>query len=142
MVGQFMEIVMTDDKKTTCPYCKEDVKSGATKCRHCHSKLEAIRPAHEGICPYCKEDIKPAAIKCKHCQSNLLSTSKSGCNCDKETNISNEFQAVRRSENACTIGCIHAGGDVTRCSNACHCIALGGNWWDCVINHSRPTNFY
>jgi len=55
----------------TCPYCKEEIKRDAIKCKHCRSRLAPERPEHGGVCPYCKEDIKPEAIKCKHCGSRL-----------------------------------------------------------------------
>lgn len=52
-----------------CPFCKEDIRAGAIKCKHCGSRVSAEGPAHGGTCPYCKENIKPDAIKCKHCGS-------------------------------------------------------------------------
>jgi len=73
--------------KETCPYCKEDVKAGAVKCKHCHSKLAATSPEHEGICPFCKEEIKPDAIKCKHCKSNLTVDSSCKCSSNEEDDI-------------------------------------------------------
>ncbi|MEU5521052.1 zinc ribbon domain-containing protein [Streptomyces sp. NPDC047860] len=54
-----------------CPYCKEEVKPDATKCKHCGSFLLPEEPGHGGICPYCKEEIKPDATKCKHCGSQV-----------------------------------------------------------------------
>lgn len=73
---------MTTEKTIrTCPYCKEEIKAGAVKCKHCGSKLAAIQPAHEGICPYCKETIHSEAIKCKHCKSNLISVGGTDCEC-------------------------------------------------------------
>lgn len=69
------------DEKTTCPYCKEDIKADAIKCKHCHSMLAENRPAHEGVCPFCKEAINPEAIKCKHCKSSLLKEKSTGCGC-------------------------------------------------------------
>ena len=57
------------DQPTTrqCPYCKEDIKLDAIRCKHCRSSLPPEKPPHGGICPYCKEVIHPEAIKCKHC---------------------------------------------------------------------------
>jgi hypothetical protein len=63
-----------DDGMRQCPYCKEDIKSEAIKCKHCGSRVEAARPAHGGICPYCKEEIHPDALRCKHCHSTLTSS--------------------------------------------------------------------
>lgn len=70
---------------TTCPFCKEEVKADATKCKHCKSAIGADKPQHEGKCPYCKEDIKPEAVKCKHCQSMLVDGKGSAEGCDCET---------------------------------------------------------
>lgn len=66
---------MADDQGTRhCPYCKEEIKSEAIKCKHCGSKLAAEKPSHGGTCPYCKESIHPEAIRCKHCHSMLGNT--------------------------------------------------------------------
>ena len=68
-------------KQYVCPSCKEEIKSDAIKCKHCHSQLAKPKPSHEGECPYCKEKIHPEAIKCKHCKSNLASNADTGCGC-------------------------------------------------------------
>jgi hypothetical protein len=115
----------------SCPFCKEDIKAEAVKCKYCHSRLTPERPAHEGVCPYCKEDIKPEAIKCKHCQSNLLSASESQCTCGTEIGDKSLSQFMASRESRCTLACIYAGGDVTRCSNFCHCAYTSGDVWDC-----------
>ncbi|MEU4164909.1 zinc ribbon domain-containing protein [Actinoplanes sp. NPDC026670] len=65
----------------TCNYCKEQVKTGAIKCKHCGSQLEPDKPSHDGTCPYCKEAIDPSAIKCKHCKTMLQTRSESGNGC-------------------------------------------------------------
>src|SRR5450755_4552827 len=62
-----------------CPYCKEDVKAEAVKCKHCGSRIGSAMPEHGGICPYCKESINPEAILCKHCHSNLQASKDCGC---------------------------------------------------------------
>ena len=56
-------------KSRECPYCKEEIRIDAIKCKHCSSPIVAERTPHEGVCPYCKEDINKEAIKCKHCKS-------------------------------------------------------------------------
>lgn len=63
-----------------CPFCKEDVRSDAIKCKHCLSALRPETPDHAGTCPYCKEDIKSDALRCKHCKSDLTAdTQECGC---------------------------------------------------------------
>jgi hypothetical protein len=61
---------MTSEIKTRdCPFCKEEVRADAIKCKHCGSSVAPEMPSHEGICPYCKEQIHLEAIICKHCKS-------------------------------------------------------------------------
>jgi len=62
-----------------CPFCKEQIKAGAIKCKHCRSAVRPQTPPHGGTCPFCKEEIKPEAIKCKHCGSMVDGSDKSGC---------------------------------------------------------------
>jgi hypothetical protein len=66
-----------------CPFCKEEIKSDAVRCKHCHASIRAEQPAHNGVCPYCKETINPEAVKCKHCGSWVGSESRAagGCGC-------------------------------------------------------------
>jgi hypothetical protein len=52
-----------------CPFCKEEIRADAIRCKHCRSSIAPEQPAHQGTCPYCKEAIHPEAIKCKHCGS-------------------------------------------------------------------------
>ena len=86
---------MTTDKAIgTCPYCKEEIKAAAVKCKHCSSKLAEKKPAHEGICPYCKETIHSEAIKCKHCKTNLTSASETDCGC--QTSSQEEMSTILR----------------------------------------------
>jgi hypothetical protein len=64
-----------------CPYCRETVKQGALKCKHCGSFLPEEQPGHGGECPWCKEPVHPEAIRCKHCRSDLRAPKKTGCGC-------------------------------------------------------------
>lgn len=79
-------VAENDEDTRECPYCKEEIKAEAIKCKHCGSRLSPEQPAHGGVCPYCKEDIKPDAVKCKHCKSNLAPMEAGGerrgdCDC-------------------------------------------------------------
>lgn len=59
----------TESNARECPYCKEEIKADAIRCKHCRSTVAPEKPTHSGTCPYCKEAIHPEAIKCKHCGS-------------------------------------------------------------------------
>jgi len=69
----------------TCPFCKEEIKADAIKCKHCRSAIAPERPGHGGTCPLCKESVHPDAIRCKHCGSDIgpiATDSRSGdCGC-------------------------------------------------------------
>jgi hypothetical protein len=67
-----------------CPYCKEEIKAEAIKCKHCGSSVAPEKPSHGGTCPYCKEQIHVEAIKCKHCGSDLRSGLSSDCGCKQQ----------------------------------------------------------
>lgn len=67
------------DETRQCPYCKEQIKSEAIKCKHCGSRIEPARPDHGGTCPLCKESINPEAVVCKHCKSNLQDAKECAC---------------------------------------------------------------
>lgn len=76
-------LMASNDTTRTCPYCREEIKPEAIKCKHCGSSLAADKPSHKGTCPFCKEDIHAEAIKCKHCGSSLLASKSSGCGCEQ-----------------------------------------------------------
>ena len=54
-----------------CPFCMEQIKAEAIKCKYCGSTVQPEDMPHGGTCPYCKETINPKAVRCKHCKSNL-----------------------------------------------------------------------
>lgn len=66
-----------------CPYCREEIKSEATLCKHCGSTVAPEAPGHGGTCPYCKEAIHEEAVRCKHCRSDLAQPGslQSPCGC-------------------------------------------------------------
>jgi hypothetical protein len=72
---------MADEPAQTreCPYCKEEVKAEAARCKHCQAAIPPATPAHHGVCPYCKETINPEATRCKHCLSNLMPSGAGHC---------------------------------------------------------------
>jgi hypothetical protein len=74
----------TEGKTRDCPYCKEEIKADAVKCKHCRSSVAPVTPSHGGICPYCKEQIHTEAIKCKHCGSDLRGGLSPECGCRQQ----------------------------------------------------------
>jgi hypothetical protein len=62
---------MSDQASLLCPFCKEEVKADAVRCKHCQAAIPPRTPPHEGVCPFCKEGIHPEAIRCRHCKSDL-----------------------------------------------------------------------
>lgn len=59
------------DSPRACPFCKEEIKPDAVRCKHCQGSIVAREPQHHGVCPLCKEDIHPEATRCKHCKAEL-----------------------------------------------------------------------
>lgn len=59
-----------------CPFCKEEIKAAAVRCKHCLAAIEPTRAGHEGICPFCKEEINVEAIRCLHCKADLAPTGR------------------------------------------------------------------
>jgi hypothetical protein len=54
-----------------CPYCKEDIKQAAIRCKHCLSTIPVEVPDHGGVCPFCKEAINATAVRCPHCAADF-----------------------------------------------------------------------
>jgi hypothetical protein len=80
----------TMNGKRECPYCKEEIKKDAIKCKHCHSMVALAHPEHNGTCPFCKENVKPDAIKCRHCGSQItggINDEKRSCDCCQPPSI-------------------------------------------------------
>lgn len=80
---------MSEDGNKHCPYCGEEIKATAKKCKHCGEFLEEI-PAEEPdtkiICPYCGEEILSTALKCKHC-GEYIRTVKTDTDIEKLANL-------------------------------------------------------
>jgi hypothetical protein len=93
---------VAEQRVRQCPFCKEEIKADAIKCKHCGSRVTPERPAHEGICPYCKEEIHPEAIKCKHCKSTLNIDEGADCGCKQDQGMayapSQSMQGCRGSD--------------------------------------------
>ena len=74
-------------KTRDCPYCKEEIRADAVKCKYCRSSVTPAALPHEGVCPYCKEQIHPEAIKCKHCGSDLRGEVAAECECSQSVSF-------------------------------------------------------
>jgi hypothetical protein len=83
-----------ESKTRNCPFCKEEIKADAIRCKHCRSVLAPEKPTHSGTCPYCKEAIHPEAIKCKHCGSSV--GPKQGCEGCGPSQTEAGFMALRQ----------------------------------------------
>jgi len=132
---------MTNESKTRdCPYCKEEIRVDAIKCKHCGSSVAPEKPAHEGTCPYCKEQIHPEAIICKHCKSDVRSIGYDEGSCGGETPsmISRPYfdRPMAVAGAGIKIGCLEIGrsGDCTYVKNVCtrryclYCKTLTSCW--------------
>ena len=69
-----MEVAVAERSAKTerCPFCFQEIRANATKCKHCGSAIARVAvPEHGGTCPSCREEIHPEALKCQHCRSWL-----------------------------------------------------------------------
>lgn len=128
--------MVNNEKNTcnTCPYCKEEIKPEAIKCKHCSSKLGKATPSHEGVCPFCKESIKPDAIKCKHCKTSLATDSDCGCD---NVNGSEQVMALRINRR-------NRGGmkDQYCFGGTKTCVDEYGNFFECCLSSFKFRSFY
>ena len=83
-----------------CPFCAEEIKVDAVKCKYCDSILEKTVTSDSASietkdeknsvfikkCPFCAEEINVNDIKCKYCDSNLekVTTNNSPLSTKKE----------------------------------------------------------
>lgn len=65
-----------DSDISACPFCKEEVKVGAIRCKHCYADIPPLRPDHGGVCPLCKEAINVDATRCMHCKADLVTSAR------------------------------------------------------------------
>src|SRR6185437_13916507 len=126
-----MENPNVENTVRQCPYCKEDIKRDAIRCKHCRSALMPEKPAHGGVCPFCKEIVNPEAIKCKHCGSTIGaaggSKAEGDCGCGKTAIVSANPYGFSLAPLAARSGPVGGGSAVTSGVG----IALGENCGDC-----------
>lgn len=138
----------TESNVRSCPYCKEEIKPDAVRCKHCRSAVSPEKPTHSGICPYCKEAIHPEAIKCKHCGSSLGPSQ--GCEGCAESRAADSLPAELRQALALSseTGSIGEGAPIffaarprpgSTGSNTLDCSLA---WLKCTLNCDRTHPYY
>ena len=74
-VGYIRTILKMEDKYKKCPYCAEDIKFDAIKCKHCGEFLEIVDQTEnnkKGVwrCKKCKEEVEDSFDICWSCGAN------------------------------------------------------------------------